>query len=54
MPGLGLPFVVVVVVVPSGTGAHGKTHPLSGWIFLPQLNISGNTLTDTPRGAFPR
>lgn len=51
MPGLGLPFFVVVV--PSGTRAHGKTHPLSGWVFLPQLNLSGNTLTDTPRGAFP-
>lgn len=50
MLGLGLLFFFV----PSGTRAHGKTHPRSGWVFLPQLNLSGNTLTDTPRGAFPR
>lgn len=49
MLGLGLPFFV-----PSGTRAHGKTHPRSGRVFLPQLNLSGNTLTNTPRGAFPR
>lgn len=32
----------------------GWYHPHLGWIFSPRLNLSGNIITDTPRGVSPR
>lgn len=37
-----------------GSKPRGWCRPLSGWVFPPQLNLSGNFFVERPRGVSPR
>lgn len=45
---------LIFLFVWSGPKSIRPWHPHSGWIFIPQLIVFGNALTDTPRNVSPR